>query len=47
MLGLRLDTGLPFADAGESLDQAALGRLERLGLADSPCRRRRARRPWS
>ena len=33
MLGLRLDTGLPFADAGESLDQAALGRLERLGLA--------------
>jgi oxygen-independent coproporphyrinogen-3 oxidase len=33
MLGLRLDTGLPFADAGESLDQAALGRLEQLGLA--------------
>jgi oxygen-independent coproporphyrinogen-3 oxidase len=33
MLGLRLDTGLPFADAGESLDHAALGRLERLGLA--------------
>jgi putative oxygen-independent coproporphyrinogen III oxidase len=33
MLGLRLDTGLPFADAGESLDHAALGRLEQLGLA--------------
>jgi oxygen-independent coproporphyrinogen-3 oxidase len=33
MLGLRLDTGLPLADAGESLDHAALGRLERLGLA--------------
>jgi putative oxygen-independent coproporphyrinogen III oxidase len=33
MLGLRLDTGLPFAEAGESLDRAALGRLERLGLA--------------
>jgi putative oxygen-independent coproporphyrinogen III oxidase len=33
MLGLRLDTGLPVADAGESLDHAALGRLERLGLA--------------
>ncbi|HMJ00022.1 MAG TPA: radical SAM family heme chaperone HemW [Gaiellaceae bacterium] len=33
MLGLRLDTGLPFADAGASLDRAALGRLERLGLA--------------
>jgi oxygen-independent coproporphyrinogen-3 oxidase len=33
MLGLRLDTGLPVADAGESLDRAALGRLERLGLA--------------
>ena len=33
MLGLRLDTGLPFADAGETLDEVALGRLERLGLA--------------
>ena len=33
MLGLRLDTGLPVADAGESLDRAALRRLERLGLA--------------
>jgi putative oxygen-independent coproporphyrinogen III oxidase len=33
MLGLRLDTGLPFADTGESLDHAALGRLEQLGLA--------------
>jgi len=33
MLGLRLDTGLALADAGGSLDQAALGRLERLGLA--------------
>ena len=25
MLGLRLDTGLPFADAGASLDQARSG----------------------
>lgn len=33
MLGLRLDTGLPLADAGESVDRAALERLERLGLA--------------
>jgi oxygen-independent coproporphyrinogen-3 oxidase len=33
MLGLRLDTGLPLADAGESLDPAALTRLEGLGLA--------------
>ena len=33
MLGLRLDTGLSFADAGESLDDAALERLEQLGLA--------------
>ncbi len=33
MLGLRLDTGLPLRDAGESLDPAALGRLEQLGLA--------------
>jgi oxygen-independent coproporphyrinogen-3 oxidase len=33
MLGLRLDEGLPFAAAEGSLDRAALGRLERLGLA--------------
>jgi len=33
MLGLRLDTGLPLADAGRSIDSAALGRVERLGLA--------------
>jgi oxygen-independent coproporphyrinogen-3 oxidase len=33
MLGLRLDTGLPFAEAGGSLDPEALGRLEGLGLA--------------
>jgi oxygen-independent coproporphyrinogen III oxidase len=33
MLGLRLDTGLSLADTGGSLDHAALGRLERLGLA--------------
>jgi oxygen-independent coproporphyrinogen-3 oxidase len=33
MLGLRLDEGLPFAAAEGSLDPAALGRLERLGLA--------------
>jgi len=33
MLGLRLDEGLPFAAAEASLDPAALGRLERLGLA--------------
>jgi oxygen-independent coproporphyrinogen III oxidase len=33
MLGLRLDSGLPLADAAESLDHAALGRLEGLGLA--------------
>jgi oxygen-independent coproporphyrinogen-3 oxidase len=33
MLGLRLDIGLPLADAGKSLDYAALGRLETLGLA--------------
>ncbi|MEP6909617.1 MAG: radical SAM family heme chaperone HemW [Actinomycetota bacterium] len=33
MLGLRLDTGLALEDAGDSLDTAALGRLERLGLA--------------
>ena len=33
MLGLRLDVGLPFAAAQESVDAAALGRLERFGLA--------------
>jgi ribosomal protein S19E (S16A) len=33
MLGLRLDEGLPFTAAGDSLDRAALQRLERLGLA--------------
>ena len=33
MLGLRLDTGLPLAEAGRSLDPNALGRVERLGLA--------------
>lgn len=33
MLGLRLDVGLPFAAARESVDAAALGRLERFGLA--------------
>jgi putative oxygen-independent coproporphyrinogen III oxidase len=33
MLGLRLDVGLPFAAAEESVDAAALGRLERFGLA--------------
>jgi hypothetical protein len=33
MLGLRLDVGLPFAAAKGSVDTAALGRLERLGLA--------------
>ena len=33
MLGLRLDTGLPLADAERSVDPAALGRIERLGLA--------------
>jgi len=32
MLGLRLDTGLPLAEAGRSVDAAALGRVERLGL---------------
>ncbi len=39
MLGLRLDEGLPFAAAEGSLDQAALGRLERLGLAARRARR--------
>jgi oxygen-independent coproporphyrinogen-3 oxidase len=33
MLGLRLDTGLPLSAAKRSIDAAALGRLERLGLA--------------
>jgi len=33
MLGLRLDTGLPLAAASRAIDTAALGRLERLGLA--------------
>ena len=33
MLGLRLDTGLPLAEAERSVDSAALGRVERLGLA--------------
>jgi oxygen-independent coproporphyrinogen-3 oxidase len=33
MLGLRLDTGLPLSVAARSTDRAALGRVERLGLA--------------
>jgi putative oxygen-independent coproporphyrinogen III oxidase len=33
MLGLRLDTGLPMSEAARSVDRAALGRVERLGLA--------------
>ena len=33
MLGLRLDTGLPLAEAERSVDPTALGRVERLGLA--------------
>ena len=33
MLGLRLDVGLPFATAGEAIDDVALARLEQLGLA--------------
>jgi hypothetical protein len=33
MLGLRLDTGLPLSEAARSMDRAALGRVERLGLA--------------
>jgi putative oxygen-independent coproporphyrinogen III oxidase len=32
MLGLRLDTGLPLSVAARSMDRAALGRVERLGL---------------
>jgi oxygen-independent coproporphyrinogen III oxidase len=34
MLGLRLDEGLPFADAASVLDAAALDRLATLGLVD-------------
>ena len=34
MLGLRLDTGLVLASAERAVDQAALGRLEHLGLAN-------------
>ena len=34
MLGLRLDTGLPLAGARSAIDEAALARFERLGLAD-------------
>jgi putative oxygen-independent coproporphyrinogen III oxidase len=33
MLGLRLDTGLPLSEAARSMDRAAFGRVERLGLA--------------
>ena len=33
MLGLRLDTGLPLSEAAPSMDRAAFGRVERLGLA--------------
>ena len=33
MLGLRLDTGLPLAEAERSVDSVALGRVEGLGLA--------------
>jgi putative oxygen-independent coproporphyrinogen III oxidase len=33
MLGLRLDTGLPLAAAGSAIDEVALARFERLGLA--------------
>jgi oxygen-independent coproporphyrinogen-3 oxidase len=33
MLGLRLDTGLSLADAGSAIDEGALARFERLGLA--------------
>jgi len=33
MLGLRLDTGLPLSEATCAVDTAALGRVERLGLA--------------
>ena len=34
MLGLRLDVPLPLAEVEPALDRAALGRLERLGLAE-------------
>jgi oxygen-independent coproporphyrinogen III oxidase len=34
MLGLRLDEGLPYADASSVLDGAALARLAKLGLVD-------------
>ena len=33
MLGLRLDEPLPLAQFADEVDAAALGRLERLGLA--------------
>ena len=33
MLGLRLDEPLPLAQLADEVDVAALGRLERLGLA--------------
>jgi oxygen-independent coproporphyrinogen III oxidase len=33
MLGLRLDTGLSLADTGSAIDEGALARFERLGLA--------------
>jgi hypothetical protein len=33
MLGLRLDEPLPLAELADEVDAAALGRLERLGLA--------------
>ncbi len=45
MLGLRLDTGLPLAEAERSVDPAALGRVERLGLRNPPCRRGRTVAP--
>ena len=46
MLGLRLDTGLPLAAASGVVDEAALARFERVGLA---CRRpaRDGRDAWS
>jgi hypothetical protein len=33
MLGLRLDTGLSISAAGDAIDDVALERVERLGLA--------------
>ncbi|TMJ96350.1 MAG: hypothetical protein E6G67_05160, partial [Actinobacteria bacterium] len=33
MLGLRLDEPLPFADVASAVDEAALARIETLGLA--------------